>query len=162
MTQSFARPLRRTRGSVLIAPVFFIGMLAGISVPAYHDYTMRAHVTEGLNLAAGIKASVAEYYFEREKWPRDLRELAFDRAPRGQYVTFAALNHGTVVIRYSRAAGARLARGQLTLRPTVSPQGDVIWSCGYALDHGADPPSGPASPHATTLPAKFLPSSCRG
>lgn len=162
MTHPHTGHRRRTRGSVLLAPVFFIGILAGISIPAYHDYTIRARVTEGLNLAAPLKAPVAEYFAATGKWPRDLRELEFDTAPRGRYVTFAALNHGTVVIRYSRAAGARLARGQLTLRPTVSPQGGVLWSCGYAEDHGVDPPGGPASAHATTLPARYLPASCRG
>lgn len=150
------------RGSAQYAPTFFIGILAGIAVPAYQDYTLRARVTEGLNLAAGIKAAVAEAFAENGKWPRDLRELKFDSVPRGKYVTFAALNRGTVVIRYSAAAGPVLAHAQLTLRPTVTPQGDVVWSCGYSADQGADPATGAAPPHATTIAPKHLPSACRG
>jgi type IV pilus assembly protein PilA len=150
------------RGNALYGPAVFIGIIAGISVPAYHDYTLRARVTEGLNLAAGVKAAVVEAYATTNKWPRDLRELKFESAPRGKYVTFAAVNNGTVVIRYSAAAGVPLARAQVTLRPTVSSQGDVVWSCGYTPDQGADPASGGASPHATTVAPKHLPLSCRG
>lgn len=153
---------RRARGVVLSAFSGFLGVLAAIAIPAYHDYTMRSQVTEGLNIAANLKAAVAEHFLETGKWPRDLRELEFEQVPRGKYVTFAALNHGTVVIRYSSAAGTAIARQQLTLRPTVSPEGEISWSCGYAPDLGADPASGAASPHATTLPPKYLPQRCRG
>jgi type IV pilus assembly protein PilA len=152
----------RRRGHYLVGPVFFIGILAGISVPAYQDYTLRSQATEGLLLAGAVKAAVAEAYARNGKWPRDLRELQFTNVPRGQYVTFVAVNRGTIVIRYSSAAGGPLRRQQLTLRPTVSPQGDITWSCGYTNDQGADPATGAASPHANTVAAKYLPSSCRG
>lgn len=154
--------LRRARGNALYGPAFFIGFIAGISIPAYHDYTVRSHVTQGLNLAVPLKAAVAEHFHTSGKWPRDLRELQFDAAPRAQYVTFAAVNRGTVVIRYSAAGGAALARQQLTLRPSLGPNDDIVWSCGYAQDLGEDPATGAASPHATTLPRKYLPSLCRG
>jgi type IV pilus assembly protein PilA len=151
------------RGNVLYAPVFFIGVLAGISIPAYQDYTMRSRVTEGLNFAGALKAAVAEAYATSGKWPRDLRELQFDSVPRSTYVTFAAVNRGTIVIRYSGTAGRALAHKQLTVRPTVSPEGGVIWSCGYSPGLvGADPPTGGAAPHATNIEPRYLPKSCRG
>jgi type IV pilus assembly protein PilA len=153
---------RRARGVVLSAFSGFLGVLAAIAIPAYQDYTKRAQVTEGLNIAGDLKAAVAEHFLATGQWPRDLRELKFEQVPRGKYVTFAALNHGTVVIRYSSAAGAGVAREQLTLRPTVSPEGEIAWSCGYAPDLGADPATGAASPHATTLSPKYLPQRCRG
>jgi type IV pilus assembly protein PilA len=160
--QTRSKLLRRARGNVLYAPAFFIGILAGISIPAYQDYTLRSRVNEGLNLAGQLKAAVAEHFATTGKWPRDLRELEFEAAPRGRYVTFVAVNRGTVVIRYSAAAGAALARGQLTLRPTLGPNDDIVWNCGYSRGLGTDPRSGPASPHATTLARKYLPASCRG
>jgi len=44
----------------LMIVVAIIGILASIALPAYTDYTIRAKVSEGVIVASGYKATVAE------------------------------------------------------------------------------------------------------
>jgi len=53
----------------LMIVVAIIGILAAIAIPAYQNYTIRAQVTEGLNLADGWKTAVAEYYAQAGVFP---------------------------------------------------------------------------------------------
>ncbi len=51
--------------------VAIIGILAMIAIPAYLDYSIRSQVAHGINLAAGAKVSVAEYYQNQGEYPGD-------------------------------------------------------------------------------------------
>ncbi|HEY4340104.1 MAG TPA: pilin [Steroidobacteraceae bacterium] len=160
----------------LMIVVAIIGILAAIAIPAYQDYTIRSQVTEGLNLASSLKASVSEYYASNGIWPATVTELGMDAAvlPSGKYVKQIAVDAGTINITYSGTppfqANANIEGLILSLRPTISgtvastSNGDVIWTCGTHTVVGVDPTASTAGADATTFTAgkaKYVPSNCR-
>jgi type IV pilus assembly protein PilA len=154
----------------LMIVVAIIGILAAIAIPAYQDYTIRSQVTEGLNLASAVKTSIAEYYAQNGAWPTALTgntagSLGYTNAPSGKYVSSINLAAvGTIKIVYSSTspyqANVNLNSQELDLRPTISPNGDVIWTCGKKAIVGSDPATA-ATTDATTVTPKYLPSNCR-
>ncbi len=152
----------------LMIVVAIIGILAAIAIPAYQDYTIRAQVTEGLNLAGAVKASVSEYFSSNGSWPIGLvgptPALGYIALPSGKYVSAVNVLTGTIQITYGAAqANAQLrAAPILDLRPTNSPNGDVIWVCGrHAIPAGSVDPAVPATADGTTVLDKYLPANCR-
>ncbi len=152
----------------LMIVVAIIGILAAIAIPAYQDYTIRAQVTEGMNLAGGVKTAVAEYYANNGTWPTALQgnaagQLGFTGAPSGKYVGSVALSAagGSIIITYTgpQANALLSASPRLDIRPGLSANNDVIWFCGRAPVAAAT--TAPITADGTTVVNKYLPASCR-
>jgi type IV pilus assembly protein PilA len=140
--------------------VVIIGILAAIAIPAYQDYTIRGQTVEGLTLAAGPKAAVAEYYAQNEAWPENSEAAGVNADISGIYVQSVTVENGSIVIIYGGKANANLTGKTLVLSPGVTEQQDIVWVC---ANH-APPPSvvtrGPG-PYGTDAPLKYLPAECR-
>ncbi|MGH8195981.1 MAG: pilin [Woeseiaceae bacterium] len=125
----------------LMIVVAIIGILAAIAIPAYQDYTIRAQVTEGLNLASGSKVAVAEYFQNTGSFPTSNVMAGVPTATEinGNYVdsvTVGALGSITVEYGGSAPAHSAIAPLNLTLVP-ASTGGSVTWDCtgGSVLDN---------------------------
>lgn len=149
----------------LMIVVAIIGILAAIAIPAYQDYTIRSQVTEGLNLAADVKAGVAEWYAQEGEWPTDGTSLGIANVTdkSGKYVSQIAVTNGTITVTYGNQANRNIENATLSLKPLVSNNDDVIWLCGQAATPtGANEAStGNSGAVATSVNAKYLPASCR-
>ena len=138
--------------------IFVIGILAAIAIPAYQDYTIRAQITEGLNLASAPKAAVAEYFAQNKGWPEN-SEVAGINAISGKYTQSVNVENGSVVIVYGGAANTKITGKTLILLPGRSARGDVIWACaGVKPDGVVEFAQGR---YGTDLELKYLPASCR-
>ncbi len=133
----------------LMIVVAIIGILAAIALPAYQDYTVRAQVSEGLNLGSGAKTSVAEFFQDRGAWPVNNDQAGLDATPtniKGKYVKSVTVGaSGVVTVLYGIDAHATLLAGKtITLTP-ADAGGSVTWTCASV----------------SSLPDKHLPAACR-
>jgi type IV pilus assembly protein PilA len=126
----------------LMIVVAIIGILAAIAIPAYQDYTVRAQVAEGFNMASAAKTAVSEYYNSQNGWPSDNAQAGLATTIQSRYVNSLNVGaNGIITVDYRNLTGG--VTGTVILVPTFS-NGSVGWTC-----------------NTGTLAAKYRPANCR-
>lgn len=146
-----------------------VGILAAIAIPAYQDYTIRAQVVDGLNLADPYKAAAAEALvsganaFTLNSGPDGAIQV--DAPSAGKYEDSINIVAGNVYITYGQDANALIRGHHLAIYWVQRANGDVLWICGRApVPPGKDfaELDATAERKMTDLPDRYLPSSCKG
>jgi len=135
----------------LMIVVAIIGILAAIAIPAYQDYTIRAQVSEGLNLAGSAKVAVTEYFQDKGVYPPSHTEagLADPGDIQGKYVESVTVtaDTGVITVEYGNDAHNTIQPQNLVLTPDgVTTPGSVQWDCSAG----------------GSVAAKHRPAACRG
>ena len=134
----------------LMIVVAIIGILAAIAIPAYQDYTIRAQVSEGLNLAAGAKAAITEYYQNNGVMPGTNANagISASNTITGNYVSDVAVQaNGLVQVTYNGPRVNQIISGDMLVLSPTTNTGSVEWAC--------------KAGGASALDPKYLPSTCR-
>ncbi len=137
----------------LMIVVAIIAILAAIAIPAYQNYLVRAQVSEGATLADGAQTAVAEFYSNTGRFPgsNGSAGLANDTSITGKYViqldvnTGAVAGDGIIDAKFNATTANKAIQGtDLVFSPVTSANGDIHWTC-----------------TKSTVPPKYLPTSCR-
>ena len=140
-------------GAVAYIAVIPLGIIAAISIPAFADYTMRAQMSEGVQLAGGGEAAVTEYAQAKQTWPTDLAEIypVAKQDPAGRYVASVTSSvsgdgsaYGIVATMKTEGVSSMIAG---TSVETWTNDGGQTWHCGPG---GSNP-----------VDDRYLPASCR-
>jgi type IV pilus assembly protein PilA len=124
----------------LMVVVLIVGILIAIAIPAYNNYSNRAKIAEGLNLASSAKVAVTEYAMTNAglTGASSNSAVGIPATISGNDVSSVAVGaNGVITITYGDSLGTVL------MTPTYT-SGRVTWSC-----------------TGGTVAAEHRPSSCR-
>lgn len=117
---------------VFILGPFLAGVFAGIFIPAYQDYAIRAQVSVELEDAADVRTAVSAHYEATGSLPADNASAGLPLPERmiGDYVSRVRIDHGVVVITFGNRAAEPIEGRTLILVPEVQPDNTLGWGCG--------------------------------
>jgi len=110
----------------LMIVIAILAILAGIAIPSYQDYRVRARVAEGLNLAGPAKTAIAETFFETGT-PPDQAATGFATIS-GRYVQSLSIT-GSGHIRIETTNTGTATDPVLELETDFSSNNSLSWSC---------------------------------
>jgi type IV pilus assembly protein PilA len=136
----------------LMIVVAIIGILAAVALPAYQDYTKRARMSEVILAGSACRTSITEIYQSTASGGTlpNAGSWGCEASAPSKYVSAVTTDASGVVSISARNFGDSTIDGAVvTLIPSGATRGAPIpqWVCG-----GTN----------TTVPAKYLPGSCRG
>jgi len=158
----------------LMIVVAIIGILSSIAISSYQTYTVRAQVTEGLNLLGNAKTPIVDAFTTTGEAPanRTVAGLSPEATDTfGKYVKSVDVVNGRMDVTFGNDANALIADAVLRLTPYETPIGAVAWRCGQdevptangtALQPLGTSGGGTAAQYLdSTVDSRFLPATCR-
>lgn len=142
----------------LMIVIAIVGILAGIAIPSYQDYSTRAKVSEAIVLGSGLKPQLADHFATQGSFPASNTTLGYTATGTefaGKYVSAIVITGtsttGTITVTLgSTAAVPTVVQGkQIKIVGSQAASGaPITWACGSVAG-------------ANAITTKYLPTSCR-
>jgi type IV pilus assembly protein PilA len=153
----------------LMIVVAIIGILAAVALPAYQDYTKRAKLSEAILAGSACRTTITEVYQSGNAsaapaalgWGCEFGAGTSSASTTTKYVAKVLTSlDGLVTVTAQGFNDGQIDAKDVTLQPMFDAATKAVfathagkplfaWRCGLPAD-------------GTTIPAKFLPGSCRG
>ncbi len=115
--------------AAVFAFVAIIGILAAVSIPAYHDYTLRAKVMAVTQQVEPLRLTVESHIAKTGALPADPAEIpGIAPLKLSNLATAQAQSNGVIVIQFDQLAGKPVAGTTLELTPYIE-NNRVQWRC---------------------------------
>ncbi len=154
---------------VMIA-VAIVGILAVAAIPSYQRYTIRAQVTEGINMASPMKKRVMNAFMNRGEAPLNRKEAGMTVAAEdtsGSFVKSVDVQGGVIVVTFGNEANAEIHDRTFTMTPYETEDLEIVWRCGTSpapagLNLLGTAGGGETATYiASSLQLEYLPATCR-
>ena len=131
----------------LMIVVAIVGILAAVGIPVYQNYVARAQLSEALTVSGGIRSEIASSFMATTGTfaglDSETNGLPVATDVQGSYVTSVEVADGIVSVTLGNDVAEFLNGEILTLTPTTTAGGTILWSCTFSGN------------------ARYLPQSCR-
>ena len=133
----------------LMIVIAILGILLAIAIPAYNDYSIRARVSEGINVAAAAKLAVSEYTLSNNGTPTDNTSAGYKGTITSKWVDTIVISSGDITVTLSTATQLGAAAGSsFKFHPIWAATATrVDWNCNTIT--------------SGNISTRFLPASCR-
>ena len=137
----------------LMIVVAIIAILAAIAVPAYQNYIIRSKVTEAMSTADMARTAVSETFQTTGDLPSTLASVGLPATIQSKYVSGVTIVSGVITTTVTATNSA--ADGKTVILAPYEGNTNTALAVGY---------SGPISwkcLNTSTVPAQYLPATCR-
>jgi type IV pilus assembly protein PilA len=141
----------------LMIVVAIIGILAAVALPAYQDYTARSKLSEVVLAASACRTTITEVYQTGSATVVAANGWGCESTTsQSKYVTSVQTDANGVITVKAQNINPDVNSKDLTLVPADAAGSPLTFAQGITVNRWICGGTG------TTIPAKFLPGSCRG
>ena len=124
----------------LLVVIAIIGILAAVALPLYRGHTIMAKLSEVENAMANVASCATAYYREENSWPNcptvtDVtNSLGVGLASVSRISAMSISNANGMITATIQNIDFMVDNKTLTLTPTTSNDGSIVWNWGWSLD----------------------------